>query len=57
MNAKKQARRERAAKRFKVLNLIAWAKARGLGGHIDNLRADYHAYVERKGVEASALGL
>lgn len=58
MNAKKQARRERAAKRFKILPFYDWAnRFGGVGDVPDNHEEQYAAYVARKNVEKQALGL
>jgi len=51
------ARRERAAKRFSILSFVKWSVARGGMGHVDTALPLYKAYVERKNVEAKALGI
>ena len=73
MNMKKQARRERAAKRFSILSLADWDTMR-FQAHLDHVMGKrekcpktpapldqisehYARYVERKNVEAAALGI
>jgi hypothetical protein len=46
------ARREGAAKRFRVMPFAEWAKS-----HPDASQQEYDGYIARKAVEAKALGL
>lgn len=50
------ARRQGAAKRFKILTYNKWCVATGYGVANENYRAEYLGYLDRKQAEAKALG-
>lgn len=54
MNMKKQARREGAIKRFRIMTADEYMAAPVRHGRIDS---DYGSYLERKKQEAAALGI